>query len=162
MAVPISRRPRAGTTCTFVPDVLEAQAKQYRSGSQTIGASSRQEWLTSALGTLIHETEHARFGDSAPIAAPGPTACKFEDHKDNLSEMAAHLSEMHVYYRAALARPEKDRFKQFNDMFDFWVKNGFEDISGIVRDLNCKCECDDANYYINKTAELVSSSEVRS
>ncbi len=151
--------PLPGGTCTFVPDVLEAQAKHYQSGAQTIGGSSRATWLTATLGTLTHETEHARFDASAPIAEPSPTACKFVDFSDNLSEMAAHLSEMHVYYRAALARPTADRWKQFDQMFDFWVKNGSEDISGIVKDLRCKCECSDADYYITKTAESVSKSQ---
>ncbi|MGC1363770.1 MAG: DUF4157 domain-containing protein [Silvibacterium sp.] len=151
--------PLPGGTCTYVPDVLETQAKHYQSGAQTVGGSSRATWLTATLGTLTHETEHARFDASGPIAAPSPTACKFADFSDNLSEMAAHLSEMHVYYRAALARPLPDRWKQFNQMFDFWVKNGSEDISGIVKDLRCKCECSDADYYITKTAESVSKSQ---
>jgi Domain of unknown function (DUF4157) len=151
--------PLPGAKCTFVPDRLEAQAKLYQSGNMTIGGSSRAEWLTSTLGTLTHETEHARFDAAAPIAKPTATACKFEDHESNLSEMAAHLSEMHVFYRDALARPAKDRFKQFYQMFDFWVKNGSEDISGIVKDLRCKCECSDADYYITKTSESVSSNQ---
>jgi len=151
--------PLPGGKCTFAPDRLEAQAKQYQSGSKTIGSASRQDWLTSTLGTLTHETEHARFDTAAPIARPTATACKFEDHESNLSEMAAHLSEMHVYYRDALARPEKGRFKQFYQMFDYWVKNGSEDISGIVKDLRCNCDCSDADHYITKTSESVSSSQ---
>jgi Domain of unknown function (DUF4157) len=151
--------PLPGAKCTFVPDRLEAQAKQFQIGNKTIGGSSRTDWLTATLGTLTHETEHARFDSAAPIAKPNATACKFEDHASNLSEMAAHFSEMHVFYRAALARPEKDRFKEFKRMFDYWVKNGSEDISGIVKDLRCKCECADADYYITKTAESVSSNQ---
>jgi len=151
--------PLKGGTCTFVPDVLEVQAKEYRRGNRLIGGKFREDWLTEALGTLTHETEHARFNAASPINEPSATACKFADHESNLSEMAAHLSEMHVYYRAALARPEKNRFDQFFRMFDFWVKNGSEDISGIVKDLRCKCDCSDADHYITKTAESVSSNQ---
>lgn len=152
--------PKAGGQCTFVPDVLEAQGKLYLAGNASIGGKKRQDWLTSALGTLTHETEHARFNTGAPLPAPSASStCKFDDHKHNLSEMAAHLSEMHVFYRAALAKPEKDRFKEFYNMFNYWVKNGSEDISGIVKDLRCKCDCADANHFIKKTVESVSTSQ---
>ncbi len=151
--------PLPGAKCTFVPDTLEAQGKLYQGGATTIGGQPRNNWLTETIATLTHETEHARFGTAAPIPEPSPTACKFADLKSNLTEMAAHLSEMHVYYRDALARPDKDRFKLFYEKFDFWVKNGSEDISGIVKELRCKCECNDANYFIQKTVESVSTSQ---
>ncbi len=152
--------PKPGGQCTFVPDVLEAQGKLYLSGNASVGGKTRQNWLTSTLGTLTHETEHARFNTGAPLPPPSATStCKFADHKHNLSEMAAHLSEMHVYYRAALAKPKNDRFKEFYNMFNYWVKNGKEDISGIVKDLRCKCECADADDYIKKTVESVATSQ---
>lgn len=151
--------PLPGGKCTFVPDRLEAQAKLYQGGAKTVGGRPRQNWLTQTIGTLTHETEHARFDTAAPIPEPSPAACKFSDHESNLSEMAAHLSEMHVFYREALARPRADRFKRFYKMFDFWVKNGSEDISGIVKDLRCRCECADANYFIAKTVESVSTNQ---
>jgi hypothetical protein len=151
--------PKAGATCTFVPDVLEAEAKQYVSGGASVGGKNRQTWLTDAIGTLTHETEHARFDAQTPIPGLTPASCKFEDHQSNLSEMAAHLSEMHVQYKAALSKPSNDRFKHFYDMFNFWVKNGREDISGIVKDIRCKCECTDADNYIKKTVESVATSQ---
>src|SRR5262249_27703825 len=136
-----------------------AEAKLYNNGATAIAGKSRADWLTYAMGTLTHETEHARFDAAPAIAEPNATACKFADHQSNLSELAAHLSEMHVYYRDALTRPDKDRFKKFYGMFKYWVTNGSEDISGIVKDLRCKCECADADYYITKTVESVSSSQ---
>jgi hypothetical protein len=136
-----------------VPDTLEAQAKLYQSGNATVGGRPRKEWLTRTIGTLTHETEHARFDTAAPL--PDSGTCKFADHESNLSEMAAHLSQMHVYYRDALSRPSQDRFKLFYQMFNFWVKNGSEDISGIVKDLRCKCECNEADHFITKTVESV-------
>lgn len=151
--------PLPGGKCTFVPDVMEAQAKLFRGGSQSVGGKPRNTWLTDTLGTLTHETEHARFDAAAPIVKPNAAACKFEDHESNLSEMAAHLSEMHVYYREALTKTGPSRFKRFEDMFAFWVTNGSEDIAGIVKDLRCHCECADADYYIVKTAESVSTSQ---
>jgi hypothetical protein len=151
--------PKAGSQCTFVPDVLEAQGKLYQGGAKSLAGQSRQDWLTATIGTLTHETEHARYDTAAPIPEPNATACKFSDHESNLSEMAAHFSEMHVFYRAALTRSGPDRFKEFNDRFDFWVNNGAEDISGIVKDLRCKCECADADYYIKKTVESVDTSQ---
>lgn len=151
--------PLAGGKCSFVPDVLEAQAKLYQRGAQSVGGRPRAGWLTSALDTLTHETEHARFDTATPIAEPNATACKFADHESNLSEMAARLSEMHVYYRAALAKPEKDRFNAFYAKFAFWVGSGGEDINGIIKDMRCKCECADVDYYITKTSESVSSAQ---
>lgn len=151
--------PLPGGTCTFVPDKLEAEAKLFQGGNKSIGGAARAQWLTATLGTLTHETEHARYDAQPAIAAPSATSCKFADHQSNLSEMAAHLSEMHVYYRDALARPEKNRFKTFYQMFDFWVKNGAEDISGIVKHLRCECDCATANHYIVKTSESVSGNQ---
>jgi hypothetical protein len=157
--------PLAGGTCTSVPDKLEAQARQYNRGAQRIGEHTRPDWLTETMAILTHETEHGRFDAAAPIAERTPAACKFADHESNLSEVAARLSEMHVYYRAALARPEKDRFKRFYESFDYWVTGAVptstttEHIRGIVTDLRCKCECADADHFITKTAESVSSSQ---
>jgi uncharacterized protein DUF4157 len=151
--------PLPGGQCTFVPDTLEATAKLYQGGAKTVGGLPRQDWLTRTIGTLTHETEHARFDTAAPLPEPSPAACKFADLEANLSELAAHLSQMHVYYRAALALPEQGRFKRFYGMFDFWVRNGSEDIGGIVKELRCKCECADADHYISKTAESVSTNQ---
>ena len=152
--------PLAGVTCTFVPDVLEAQGRAYQRGEARVGGTSRQDWLTNALSILTHETEHARFDASPNIAKPNAAACTFEAHQSNLSEMAAALSEMHVYYRAALAKPSgRDRFKQFYAMFANWVQNPSECIFGIIKELRCSCECADADYYITKTAESVMSNQ---
>jgi Domain of unknown function (DUF4157) len=151
--------PLSGGKCTSVPDTLEAQGKLYQGGAKKIAGKSRQNWLTATIGTLTHETEHARFDTAAPIVEPNPTACKFADLQANLSEMAAHLSEMHVYYRDALARPNKDRFNRFYGVFNFWVENGSEDISGVVKDLRCRCECADADYFITKTVESVATNQ---
>jgi hypothetical protein len=146
-----------GGRCTFVPDTLEVQARQYRGGAARVGGMTRAAWLTETLATLTHETEHARF-DAAVL--PDPSAsCKFADHESNLSEMAAQLSEMHVYYRAALTRPEAGRFDAFKAKFAFWVANGSEDISGIVQDLRCKCACADADALIKKTVESVATNQ---
>lgn len=151
--------PLPGGQCTFVPDTLEAEAKQFEAGAKTIGGLKRADWLTRTLGTLVHQTEHARFDAAPAIAEPTPTACKFADLEFNLSEMAAHLAEMHVYYRAALTKTGKNRFTDFKNRFAFWVTNGSEDIAGIVKDLRCRCECADADYYIRKTVESVSTSQ---
>jgi hypothetical protein len=151
--------PLPGSKCTFVPDALKTEGESFQKGAKTVGGQPRKEWLTATIGTLTHETEHARFDVAAPIPEPSPTACKFADLENNLSEMAADLSEMHVVYRDALTRPQKDRFKHFHDMFNFWVKGGKEDISGTVKDLRCKCECGDADHYIIKTVESVSTSQ---
>lgn len=148
---------RPGGMCTFVPATLEAEARQYRTGAALVGGRRRELWRTEALGLLTHESEHARF-DAAPLRDPSK-ACKFADHASNLSELAAHLSEMHVYYRAALARPEKNRYADFDKMFDYWVANGSEDIRGIVQSLRCACTCADANALIAKTAESVAKSQ---
>jgi hypothetical protein len=150
--------PRPGGTCIFVPDTLEIQARRYRAGAATVDGKTRAQWLIEAIGVLTHETEHARFDAAAPIADPS-ASCKFATHASNLSEMAAHLSEMHVYYRAALARPEKNRFAVFDSMFDYWVANGYEDIRGIVQQLRCSCGCADANRLIEKTVESVAKSQ---
>jgi hypothetical protein len=147
-----------GGRCTFVPDMLEAEAKMYQTGKAP-GGKTRADWLTDTVGTLTHETEHARFNAQPDMAKPNAASCDFATHKRNLSEMSAHLSEMHIYYRAALAKPEKNRFDAFDAKFKFWVDNGSEDIKGIVKDINCKCECADANNYITKTVEGVVTSQ---
>lgn len=148
-----------GGQCTFIPDKLEAEARLYRKGDKSVGGLARSEWLTGALGILAHETEHARYLGAAPIATRNAASCKFEDHARNLSEVAAHLSEMRVFYREALTRPEAKRFDRFNGMLDYWINNPSESISGIVKHLRCKCECADADHYITKTVESVQTAQ---
>jgi hypothetical protein len=151
--------PLPGASCTFVPDTLEAQAKRFQGGAKTVGGKPRDAWLTDALATLTHETEHGRFDAAPAIAEPSATACKFADLASNLTEMSAALSEMHVYYRDALTKTGPTRFNQFKSKFAFWVMNGSEDISDIVKEMRCKCECADADHYITKTAEGVASTQ---
>ena len=150
--------PLAGAKCVFVPARLEVEAKQFEKGEPLVVGKPRQAWLTDALGTLAHESEHARFDTKVTIADPS-AGCKFSDHQSNLSELAAHFSEIHVYYRAALAKPEKNRFKEFKDKFSYWVTNGSEDIFGIVKDIRCKCDCPDANNLVIKAVESVQNSQ---
>jgi hypothetical protein len=149
--------PKPGSSCTFVPDVLEARAKLYQGGAKAVAGKSRQDWLSAALGTLTHETEHGRQNAAAP--RPDAPGCKFADHRSNLSEMAAHLSEMHVYYRDALARSGPGRYDRFYGRFAFWVTNGREDIAGIVKDMRCKCDCAAVDQLITQTVDSVSAEQ---
>jgi Domain of unknown function (DUF4157) len=148
-----------GDNCTTVPDQLEAEAKLYLKGDAIIGGQTRANWLADTVATLTHETEHARFEAQPAITAPSATACAFADLKSNLSELAADLSEMHVQYRAAIAKPEAIRFQRLEALFSGWVNNPFESIAGILTELRCKCECKDADHYIVKTSVSVSNSQ---
>lgn len=149
--------PLPGDQCTFVPDTMEAEAKLYRGGSKSVGGLSRARWLTKTLGALTHETEHGRYstGAGVSIAEPDPAACKFADHKTDLSELSAHLSEMHVFYREALSVPAKGRFDRFNAMFNFWVDEPTQGIAKLLKNLRCHCECAHADHYVVEASRNV-------
>jgi Domain of unknown function (DUF4157) len=147
-----------GKYCTFVPETLENEAKQFNTTENpTIGGQNRQTWLTEALRRLTHETEHAHFDAAPPIAKPSPTACDFSTISDNLTELAAITSEFKVVYKRILAKPAGQRKLELDSWFKFWVTSPGESISGTVKAVRCACECKDADEYIKKTVGFVTA-----
>ncbi|MCW5799967.1 MAG: hypothetical protein LZF60_340119 [Nitrospira sp.] len=144
-----------GKRCTFVPESLEQQAKQFaNTNNPTIGRMSRQDWLTEALEILTHETEHSRFDSAPDLPKASPTACSFEDIKEDLSELAADVAEFRTVYIRSLTKPEPVRQQELNRWFRSTISNPYESIEGVMMAVRCACDCADADAYLKKTIEF--------
>lgn len=149
-----------GKECVFVPADLEAEAGQFNTTNvPTIGGKSRDEWRADAFSTVVHETEHGRFA-AQTIAPPSAGACGFDDIKNELSEVAATMSEFPDRYDFLLRQygldPVQLADKQ-EEWFEFWIRGEGENISGALKKIDCQCECDDTDEYVRKTVDFVTS-----
>jgi len=142
--------------CTTVPDTLEAEAKLYmNTNTKVIGGAPRYTWVTRTLMTLTHETEHGRFDTAAddpkttPLKGPSTGICTPADVEGDLSEMAAQMSEFPILLRRVDQVP-KDRDKKLAAWFDYHLNNGGEDVTGTLKSLRCRCECNDVDNYIKQ------------
>ena len=150
--------PISGGQCTFVPQRLEDEASQYNNTQNpTIHGQPRDKWLSEALETITHETEHARVETRPDLAKPSPGACKYDDVKTDLSELSAILSEFHVVYTRALRLVEPARTAEIEKWFHWYLTNRGEDIPGNVKFVRCQCECSDADGYIRQTVASVTA-----
>jgi hypothetical protein len=150
----------AASSCTFIHDSKENEAKQYNAGANTIAGKDRRSWSESTIRLLTHETEHALFASA--VAGPGTEvkdpaiACDFNANRTALTELAAIISEFKPVYHKALGLVGNKREADLNWWFDFWIKSGGENISGNLMAIRCNCDCGPANAYINKMFDFAS------
>jgi hypothetical protein len=153
------------THCVTVPDTLEAEAKLYmNTKTKIIGGVPRYTWVTRTLMTLTHETEHGRFDTAAadpaktPLKGPASGTCTPSDVESDLSEMAAQMSEFPILLRRIQIFPEADRKKRLDAWFQYHLNNGFEDVTGTLKSLRCRCECVDVDNYIKQVVAFAQAS----
>ncbi|MEE8155502.1 MAG: DUF4157 domain-containing protein [Phycisphaerales bacterium] len=149
-----------GQDCVFVPAALEAEAGQFNTpGVPTIGGKPRDEWRAQTLSTVVHETEHARF-EAQTIAPPSAGACSFDDIKSELSEVAAIMSEFPDRFDFLMRQygldPDRLEAEQATS-FARWIRDGGENISGALKNIDCLCECDDTDEYVRRMVDFVTS-----
>jgi uncharacterized protein DUF4157 len=150
-----------GDRCVFIPDSLEKQAARYNSGAQKIGGDDRAEWFTDTLGIVTHELEHVRFRKKFPKTEPRPEACAFDDISSELTELGAIMSEFPVFFRAQAHKSWHDRRVEMDSWFNRKVtqpsRHG-ERISGILKAVRCRCECQDVNAYLERLVDFTTKS----
>ena len=150
-----------GDRCVFIPDSLEKQAARYNSGAQKIGGDDRAEWFTDTLGIVTHELEHVRFRKKFPQTEPRPEACAFDDISSELTELGAIMSEFPVFFRAQAHKSWHDRRVEMDSWFNRKVtqpsRHG-ERISGILKAIRCRCECQDVNAYLERLVDFTTES----
>ncbi len=149
---------KGGGKCTFVPEGLEGEAKQFNdTPDATIGGLPRGDWRSQTLETLSHETGHARFDTGAKLKKPSAKACSFDSVQSELSELAAIMSgyETFFYLLQNTMLSGADKEKRLHDQFKGYITDPRESISGTLHKLRCQCECSDADAYIQKTVDFV-------
>jgi len=150
----------AGGQCTFIADHFETEAAQFNNTQDpTIAGKPRDEWRSSILQSLEHETEHARFS-SVNIAAPRAGACKFRDIFLELTEIAAMLAEFPEVFRSskenASFTPEK-RKQVLDEWFGWRIPDKDQSFKSNLQSIYCKCECADSDAYVKKTIDFTTA-----
>jgi len=150
------------TMCVTVPASLEAQAQQYvGTHSDVIGGRSRYAWVTRALRIMTHETEHGRFevavSDPAktPLTQPSAGSCSPSDVAPILTEMVAQMAEFPVVLGRMQPQTDDVQKRALASWFSYHINNRKEDMTGILAELRCTCECADADQYLKTTAANV-------
>ncbi len=123
----------------------ETEAGQYNAGARTIGGMDRRTWSQGAERTLTHAnaTCAVRGGRRVVLAPTIPAASMPSGAR--LTELAAIVSEFKPVHHKALGLAGKARAAELGGWFQFWVKNGGEDITGNLRHIRCECDCGPAN-----------------
>jgi hypothetical protein len=158
--------PITGATkpCVFVPGALNQQAFKFNTdpAAATIGGQPREDWRVATVQTLVHEVQHVLYDTSiSGTAAPaGVTSCSRADVDSELSELNAIMSEFPTAFRsvpagAAAADPARVRLAQW---FDHSINNPGESIRGILTTIRCKCDCGDADKFVEETFNFVAGS----
>ncbi len=147
--------------CTTVPDALEAEANLYmNTTTPTIGGVDRYAWVTQTLQTLTHETEHGRFGIAAddpattPLSGPATAGCAPSDVESDLSEVAAQMSEFPIVLRRSQILTPQQRDAAIARFFRYHLTNKWENVTGTLETLRCKCECSDVDNYVRQVANF--------
>ena len=147
-------------SCTTVPASMEAEAKQYLNPkNRKIGGLERYAWLTQMLMTITHETEHGRFTldtmdpKATFLKGPSTAGCSPADVGNDLTEMAAQMSEFPILLRRIQPFSDSIRKQKLAAWFQYHLSNGSEDVTGTLKSLRCRCECTDVDNYVKQTAE---------
>lgn len=146
--------PLPGGECTFAPQRLEDEARLYNTtDAQQFQYGNRARWLNVVLQIFQHESEHARVNTS-PTAVRGLDPATNGYAKSDLSEIGAILSEFHVVYTRAQAKPEPARSAEIEAWYQPAIQTRGECIQGNVADVRCFFDCAEADQHIKEIADF--------
>ena len=131
-------------------DAKDILAKTTRSASDT-------RRLLELAKLVAHETQHARFNPAASTIVPEAADCKLDtavtgtkDVAGFLSEMSAAIAEFDVFFKNTKASPgNASTFALQKAEQDIATRSG-ESLLGILKRLQCTCECSTVDTYTEK------------
>ena len=154
----------ASKECMFVPGHLNRQALAFNSGRRRVGGSPASVWLTEALNTLIHETEHVRFDTTIEPGLPTPGSvatptCTKAAVRHPLSEIVSIISEFPLNFDAAEAeaRPRGPAHRRLEKFLNGAVASTSESFNGAMLAMGCKCDCDEVDSFVVQSVDAVTT-----
>jgi hypothetical protein len=113
-------------------------------------------WITS---TVVHESQHKRFEATASTVVPAAVECNLSTSipiaagrtvEDALSEISAEIGEFDVYYRNKKLHPGvASGYALQTEEHDISSRKS-ENILGNIKDIQCVCNCNTVNTFIEK------------
>lgn len=153
----------AATECVFVHGDLNQQAFAFNKTSDAvIGGKSRESWRVNTLAALTHETQHALY-KTTPHATPAGVAtstCTRAGVRDELTELAATISEFPAFFRAIPAGADASHPARLRlaNAFPGWIQEGGENIKGVITKMGCHCDCPEVAAFVIDTFKFVTLS----
>ncbi len=123
----------------------------------TRSAADKQKLLELAK-LIAHETQHARFGAAASTIVPAAADCKLDtvvagstrDVARFLSEMSAEIAEFDVFFKNTKSSPGKASSFALQAAEQDLVTRSGENLLGILKRLQCTCECSTVDTFTEK------------
>jgi hypothetical protein len=154
----------ADKSCISVQLGDEEDAKEIRAKTKH-SAADKQKVLEFAK-IIAHETQHARFNPAASTIVPEAADCKLDTVVAGskktvagfLSEMSAQFAEFDVFFRNTKSSPGKASSLAMEAAARDLVTRSGENLLGILKRLQCACECKTVDTYTEKVFADVASS----
>ncbi len=153
----------ADKSCISVQLADEEDAKDIR--AKTTRSDADKKKVLELAKHVAHETQHARFNPAAKTIVPEAADCKLDtvvagtkDVAGLLSEMSAQIAEFDVFFKNTQSSPGKtSRFAMEAAEQDLVRRRG-ENLLGILKRLQCACECGTVDTYTEKVFANVADS----
>jgi hypothetical protein len=125
--------------------------------AKTTRSAADKQRLLEIARLIAHESQHARFNPAASTIVPEAADCKLgtvvagtKNVADLLSEMSAEIAEFDVFFKNIKSSPGKaSTFALQAEEQDIATRSG-ERLLGILKRLQCTCECSTVETYTEK------------
>jgi len=126
--------------------------------AKTTPSASDRRTLLEIAKLIAHETQHARFNPAAStIVRDAPDCTLGTDVPGSkkkvaglLSEMSAEIAEFDVFFKNAQSAPGKTSTFAMQAAEQDLVTRSGENLLGILKRLQCTCECDTVDTFTEK------------
>ena len=152
--------PPAGThatnQCVQVHTTDEDQATALRARPRPLGDADLRNFLF-FTSLIAHESQHIRFEARSGTIVPPATDCNLSTPvpprgtvETLLSEISAEVGAFDVYFRNATANPSRSSTFAMQSFEHDTASRGDENILGNIRDLQCVCECNTVDTFVEE------------
>ena len=146
----------ADKSCISVQLADEEAAKDIL--AKTTRSAADKEKVLELAKHIAHETQHARFNPQAKTIVTEAADCKLDTAMAGskktvanlLSEMSAEFAEFDVFFRNTKSSPGKTSTFAMQDATQALVSRSGENLLGILKKLQCACECGTVDVYTEK------------
>lgn len=153
----------ADKSCISVQLADEEDAKDIL--AKTKRSAADKEKVLEFARNIAHESQHARFNPAASTIVPEAADCKLDTVVAGkktvlslLSEMSAQIAEFDVFFRNTKSSPGTASTSAMQTAARDLVTRSGENLLGILKRLQCTCECKTVDTYTEKVFADVASS----
>jgi hypothetical protein len=155
---------QASHTCVQVHAADEDLAQRLQAQPRPLGDADLRRFLW-IVSTVTHESQHNIFDANPAAIVPAAADCNVNSPvpsggtvEERLSEISAETAEFHVYFRNAQLSPSASARNALASEEHDIASRGGENILGNIRSLQCACNCDTVDRFVEQVFAQASTS----